>query len=103
MRPLYANLPGDVRERALQMVEGFDTASVVATSHFLASGVQPLTSAEELTSLRTPTLLVRGDDAMHPAEVSDLYASSIPNCTAVPASTADIAEAIGAFVERCVP
>lgn len=103
LRPLYADLPEGVRERALAMVETFDPASVVATSHFIASGTQPFIEADELRSLETPTLLVRGDDPMHPAAVSDLYAHSIPDCTAMPASTVDVAEPIGAFVDRCQP
>lgn len=102
LRPLYANLPASMRERALAMMEGLDAASVVATSHFIASGSQPFTSAADLRSLEAPTLLVRGDDAMHPAEVSDLYAANIPDCTAVPASTTDVATVIGVFGDRCV-
>jgi pimeloyl-ACP methyl ester carboxylesterase len=102
LRPLYARLPEGMRDRALAMMESFDAASVVATSRFLASGVQPFVSAADLTALERPTLLVRGDDPMHPAEVSDLYAANIPGCTAVPASTTDIASIIGPFVDRCL-
>lgn len=76
LRPLYANLPEPIREKALAMIEGFDAASVVATSHFIASGAQPFTSAADLRSLSVPTLLVRGNDPLHPAEVSDLYAEN---------------------------
>ena len=102
LRPLYANLPPQVREKALAMVDGFDAASVVATSHFIASGAQPFTTAADLRSLSVPTLLVRGDDPIHPAEVSDLYAENIPNCTVAPASTLDVATEIGAFCDRVV-
>jgi pimeloyl-ACP methyl ester carboxylesterase len=102
LRPLYANLPPPVREKALAMAEGFDAASVVATSRFVASGAQPFFSAAALESLEVPTLLVRGADAIHPAEVSDLYASRIPRCTVSPAGTADVAGAIGSFCERSV-
>jgi hypothetical protein len=42
------------------------------------------------------------DDSIHPAEVSDLYADNIPNCTVAPASTADVAAEIGAFCDRVV-
>jgi hypothetical protein len=91
-----------MREKALAMIEGFDSASVVATSHFIASGAQPFETTSELMALESPTLLVRGDDPMHPAEVSDLYASAIRNCTTVAATTTDVASAIGAFVDRCV-
>lgn len=99
LRPLYANMPPPIRERALAMVEGFDPASVVATSHFIASGVQPFATSADLRSLSVPTLLVRGDDPLHPAAVSDLYAENIPNCQVAPASTEDIAGAIGAFCD----
>ena len=56
LRPLYANLPAGVPDRALAMVEDFDPASVVATSQFLASGTQPFTAAAELDLLEPPTL-----------------------------------------------
>ena len=97
LRPLYANLPPHVREKALLVMEGFDPASVVATSHFIASGAQPFTSVRELRSLQIPTLLVRGNDAIHPAEVSDLYASNIPNCAVVPELVTGLSEVIDAF------
>ncbi len=100
LRPLYENLPAALRERALAIMETFDPASVVATSRFIASGAQPFTSAADLQSLGVATLLVRGDDPLHPAEVSDLYEASIPDCTTLPASTPDIAAAIGAFCRR---
>jgi 3-oxoadipate enol-lactonase len=100
LRPLYANLPEPIREKALAMAEGFDAASVVATSHFIASGAQPFTSAAELRSLSVPTLIVRGDDPLHPAEVSDLYAENIPGCSVAPASTPDVAAEIGAFCDQ---
>ena len=102
LRPLYANLPPGVREKALAMIEDFDAASVVATSHFVASGAQPFASGQELRILSTPTLLVRGDDPMHPGEVSDLYAASIPNCVVLPATTGDVAGPIGEFCDRCL-
>ena len=102
LRPLYANLPPDIREKALAMLEGFDAASVVATSHFIASGAQPFASAADLRSLAVPTLLIRGDDPLHPAEVSDLYAENIPGCTVMLASTADVAAEIGAFCDQII-
>jgi 3-oxoadipate enol-lactonase len=102
LRPLYVNLPADMRDRALAMLEGFDGASVVATSRFIASGSQPFAATAELASLKPPTLLVRGDDPMHPAEVSDLYAATIPRCRTTPASTIDLAGIIGSFVDECL-
>lgn len=100
LRPMYANLPPAIREKALAMIEEFDPASVVTTSRFVASGAQPFRSAQDLESLSVPTLLVRGEDPLHPAEVSDLYAAHIPNCTVAPASTTDVAGAIGEHCQR---
>jgi pimeloyl-ACP methyl ester carboxylesterase len=102
LRPLYANLPEAMREKALAMMASFDPASVVATSRFMASGLQPFSSAADLAALELPSLLVRGDDPMHPAEVSDFYAAHIRNCEVLPASASDVAAAIGPFVDRLV-
>jgi 3-oxoadipate enol-lactonase len=102
LRPLYANLPPHIQEKALAALQECDAASVVATSHFIASGAQPFASAAELRSLQVPTLLVRGDDPIHPSEVSDVYADNIPACTVLPAPTGDIAGAIGAFCDQCL-
>jgi pimeloyl-ACP methyl ester carboxylesterase len=99
LRPLYAGLPSGVREKALAMLEDFDAASVVATSRFIASGAQPFADAADLKAVHAPTLLVRGGDAIHPPEVSDLYAANIPDCSVAPAATADVAAAIGEFCD----
>ncbi len=96
LRPMYENLPSQMREKALAMIEEFDAASVVMTSRFITSGAQPFTTAAELRSLKAPTLLVRGDDPLHPPEVSDIYAANIPDCRVAPA-TIDLAAAIGDF------
>jgi pimeloyl-ACP methyl ester carboxylesterase len=103
LRPLFANLPSEIRERVLAMLEGFDAASVAATSRFIASGAQPFRSAVDLRQVRAPTLLVRGDDPVHPAEVSDLYANDIPDCTVLPPGTTDVVGAIGRFCRAPVP
>lgn len=97
LRPFFARLPPDVRDRAWRIVEEFDPGSVAATSRFIASGAQPFRSCDELRSIAVPTLLVRGDDEQHPAEVSDAYASCIRVCTALPATTEDLASAIRGF------
>jgi 3-oxoadipate enol-lactonase len=101
LRPLYANLPPHIREQALAMLDGFDAASVVATSHFIASGAQPFTSATELRALSMPTLIVPGGDPLHPAEVAALYVENIPNRLVAPAT--DVAEEIGAFCDALKP
>ena len=102
LRPLYENLPMPMREQALAMVEEFDGPSVAATSRFIASGAQPFSTPADLELLEVPTLLIRGNDPIHPSEVSDIYESSLPNCRAVPASTKDIPTAIGAFCDDVV-
>lgn len=100
LQPLYSNLPAPVRDRALAMIQGFDTASVVATSRFLASGAQPFATPDDLRSIARPALLVRSDDPLHPAEISTLYAEHLPNCRALPPLTTDIATAIGTFCDQ---
>lgn len=100
LRPLFAPLPADVRERAWRAMEEFEPGGVAATSRFIASGAQPFRSCAELASIAVPTLLVRGDDEQHPAGVSDLYARCIPDCTTLPASTDDLTTAIDDFCDR---
>jgi pimeloyl-ACP methyl ester carboxylesterase len=100
LRQLYSNLPPSIQERAMATLEGFDAASIVATSHFIASGAQPFASVNDLRSLEVPTLLIRGNDEIHPAEISDLYAENLPNCAVVPASVAPVSAAIGAFCDQ---
>lgn len=102
LRPMYAPLPDGIRERAWQIASGFDPGSVVATSRFIASGAQPFSSSRELRTIRAPTLLVRGEDDQHPAEVSDLYAASVPDCTVLPATGTDIVRAIRDFCDATV-
>lgn len=101
LRPLYMGLPEGMRQRAWQIASGFDADSVVATSRFIASGAQPFGSRDELRSIRVPTLLVRGDDEQHPAEVSDVYAVAIPDCT-VRSAGVETARAIGGFCDAVI-
>ena len=96
LRPLYAALPEPMRTRALTMLETLDAASLAATSRFLASGAQPFESMAELRRLAVPTLIIDGDDPMHPAAVAAMYAAEIPVSTSLPAGSA-VAEAIAAF------
>jgi pimeloyl-ACP methyl ester carboxylesterase len=102
IRPLYANVPEEFRQQAIDTAMQFDPASVVATSHLLASGAQPFQFMSELRAIQVPTLLVRGADVMHPAEVSDAYAGALPNCRALPADTADVAQELGEFCSGCL-
>jgi pimeloyl-ACP methyl ester carboxylesterase len=100
LRPLYEQLPPRIREQALAMIAGFDAASVTTTTHFIASGAQPFASPADLRRLTVPTLLIPGNDPMHPAEVSSLYAAHIPRCTVSDPPTADRPAVIGEFCER---
>lgn len=102
LRPLFGGLPPGIRERAWAIVEGFDPASVATTSRFIASGAQPFGSGDELRSIAVPTLLVRGDDSTHPAEVSDVYERCIPECTSLPATTGDLVSAIRDFCDGLI-
>lgn len=103
LQPLFAQLPEGMRERAWQIASGFDAGSVVATSRLIASGAQPFASSRELRSIRVPTLLVRGGDEQHPAEVSDVYVASIPDCTVLPATGVDTVSAIRDFCDAVIP
>ncbi len=102
LRPLYENLPAPIRQKALAMTETFDGPSVAATSRFIASGTQPFRTAADLATVDVPTLLVRGDDPVHPAEVSDLYARMLPRCHSVSVASQDIPTAIGNFCDGVV-
>ena len=100
LHPLYAGLPPGMRERALAMLNAFDPASVVTTSRFIASGVQPFDADADLARVAVPTLLLCGDDPVHPPEVSELYAERIPGVTVVPAMGIDMADAIDTFIRQ---
>lgn len=102
LEQLYADLPEPVHAKALEMIEGFDAASVVATSRFIASGAQPFATPEDLGSVAVPALLVQGDDPLHPPEISKLYAEHLPDRRVLPPSTEDVPAAIGAFCDEVV-
>ncbi|HKI85142.1 MAG TPA: alpha/beta hydrolase [Thermoanaerobaculia bacterium] len=100
MKPLYATLPEPIRARALAMLQGFGPESVAATSHFLVSGAQPFENPSGLGSITIPTLLIQGDDSLHPAETSASYAENLPNCLVTEGtSPGDIGEKILGFCE----
>jgi len=102
LRELYfGQLPDEIAERAWAMASTFDAASVSATSHFIASGAQPFSRAEDLERVEPPTLLIPGDDEIHPRSVSELYSARIPSMRVEPA-TSDITEAIGGFLDEVV-
>jgi 3-oxoadipate enol-lactonase len=88
--PLYERLPAALRDRAIDMMRGFDAASVAATTRFLASGTQPFGSIQELAALDVPTLLVPGTDPEHPAEVAARYAEKLPRPTVLDPTSPDL-------------
>jgi hypothetical protein len=47
-----------------------------------------------------PTLLIRGNDALHPASVSEFYARTIPCCTVVGPEAVDAAATIEQFITK---
>jgi pimeloyl-ACP methyl ester carboxylesterase len=84
------------------MIGSLDLASFVATNRFIASGAQPFASDADLEAISVPTLLVPGNDPMHPAEVSELYAAKIPRCATVELpDTADYNRQIAAIGDFC--
>jgi pimeloyl-ACP methyl ester carboxylesterase len=101
LRPLYDQLPEAWRDRAWAVASGFDPASVVTSSRFVADGAQPFASAADLCAIEAPMLLVRGADAQHPREVSDLYAASVRDCTVVSPDAVDLATPLTDFCARC--
>ncbi len=103
LREMYfSQLPEAMAQPAWAMASTFDPGSVTTTSGFIASGVQPFRSTHELHNLAVPVLLVRGADAIHPTEISDLYAESVPDLTVVPPGGTDTTHAIRAFMDDAV-
>lgn len=93
------------------MIASADLPSYLATNRFMASGAQPFKSSADLAALAVPTLLVPGNDSMHPPEVSGLYAGAIPNCDVIelPATldietrNLEISETVGNFcTQNCM-
>ncbi len=77
IEPMYAAAPERFREQAIATAMEFEPASLVATSHFLASGEQPFRSSADLAGIQAPVLLIRGADPVHPSAVSDQYVRSL--------------------------
>jgi carboxymethylenebutenolidase len=102
LRPLYDRLLEPVRSRALAAVEGFDGASVAATTALLASGLPPLSDPSELSRIQAPALLIPGNDDLHPAPVSAIYAANLGRCASAGALDAASLASLGttgAFVD----
>jgi 3-oxoadipate enol-lactonase len=106
-RPLYRQSP-EMEAYFDSILGSLDPESFLATNEFMASGAQPFVAAADLRAIDVPTLLVPGNDPMHPAEISELYATKIPHCTTLKMRDTpdfdrrhiEIAAAIGDFCDR---
>jgi 3-oxoadipate enol-lactonase len=99
LRPLYQATPA-LSAYFDAVVGSWDLASLKATTAFMASGAQPIVSPDDLAAVAVSTLLIPGDDPMHPAEVSALYAAKIPGCIV---AGVDETDPIGGFCDRLAP
>lgn len=100
--PLFERLPPPVRDVALEMMRGFDAASVAATTRFLASSEQPFGSARELEAIDAPVLILPGIDPQHPAEIAELYAQHLRRAVVVEQTAAEVMSEVVRFCgEHC--
>jgi 3-oxoadipate enol-lactonase len=97
LRPLFETLPPPIRDVAIEMMRGFDAASVAATSRFLASNQQPMESVRELESIDVPVMVLPGIDPQHPAEVASLYTEHLRHPTLVEQMAPDMLERLSQF------
>ena len=64
----------------------------------MASGTQPF-AREELATIATRTLLVPGIDPTHPRDVARVYEKHLAKCRVREAGPAELATAIGDFLD----
>lgn len=103
LRPLFEGLPEPVRGVALEMMLGFDAASVAATTRFLATNEQPIGSVRELAAIAVPVMVLPGTDAQHPTEVATLYAQHLCHAQTVEQTDPDAIERITRFCRDPAP
>lgn len=97
LRPLFETLPPPIRDVAIEMMLGFDAASVAATTRFLALNQQPMESVRELESIDVPVMVLPGIDPQHPAEVASLYTEHLRHPTVVEQMAPDMMERLSQF------
>lgn len=97
LRPLFDGLPEPVRGVALEMMFGFDAASVAATTQFLASCEQPMRSLRELAAIEVPVMVLPGTDPQHPAELATWYAEHLRYVALVEQTDPKVLERIASF------
>lgn len=95
--PLFDALPEAIRDRARAMLDGFDPASVAATTRLLGSGRQPFDRLDALAAVRCPTVIVPGRDPQHPAEVAARLAEGLPHARLIEADEASLPGLIAAL------
>jgi 3-oxoadipate enol-lactonase len=95
--PLFETLPPPIREVAIEMMLGFDAASVAATTRFLASNQQPMESVRELESIDVPVMVLPGIDPQHPPEVASLYTEHLRHPIVVEQVAPDMMERLSRF------
>jgi pimeloyl-ACP methyl ester carboxylesterase len=99
LRPLFESLPLPIRDKAIEMMRGFDAASVAATTRFLARNEQPMASVRELASLDVPVLVLPGIDLQHPAAVAALYVEHLRHPSIVDQTAPDMIEKLARFCD----
>ena len=97
LQPLFEALPPRIRAVALEMMQGFDPASVAATTRFLARNHQPMESARELQGIDVPVLVLPGIDPQHPAEIASLYVRHLRHASVLEQTTPDLVERLCQF------
>lgn len=100
--PLFDALPSPVREVALDMARSFDPLSVVATTRFLGTNAQPITSVRELATVAVPAMVLPGIDPQHPAEIGHLYARHLREAVVVDQTAPDLMERLDVFCSRAL-
>jgi pimeloyl-ACP methyl ester carboxylesterase len=98
LRPLFAALPAEIRQRACALSATYDPGSVAASTRFMASAAQPFTTGAELASITAPVLLVPGEDPTHPLEVAEVYRRHLPRCTVRSVGPKDFAAVIAELI-----
>lgn len=97
LRPLFEQLPAQLRAVALEMLRGFDAPSVAATTRFLARLEEPMRSARELAALEVPVAVLPGTDPQHPAEVATLYLEHLRHPTLIDPTADDAPDQLARF------
>nr|HEX4316548.1 alpha/beta hydrolase [Kofleriaceae bacterium] len=97
--PMFAAAPPGIRERAPEIIKGYDAPSVISATAFMGSLAQPFARNSDLAAVRAPVLVVPGTDAQHPRDVAEVFAAHAPQCTLHDVAVPDFAAAIADFLD----